>query len=62
MFSAPHHRSQVSQFRSPHQRRPPQVLAIPANALAPARGVVLGTLLSTALWATGIGLALRFLG
>ena len=62
MFSAPHQRSQVIQFRSYHQRRPPQTLAIPADALAPARGVVLGVLLSGAIWAGGIGLVLRFVG
>ncbi len=62
MLTPTHQPSPVMQSRPDHQRRPPEALAIPADRLAPARGVVLGTLLSTTLWAAGITLALRLIG
>ena len=62
MLTAPHQRNQMRQPRSSAHRRPPQALPVPADPLAPARGVVLGALLGAAMWAGGIGLALRFLG
>ena len=62
MFSVPYQRSQVIQPHSYHQHHPAQALAISADRLAPARDVAVGTLLNAALWASGIGFVLRFLG
>ncbi len=62
MLTTTRYATQARQSPPYRLQRPPQVRALPADALAPARGVLLGVLLSAAMWATGIGIALRFIG
>ena len=62
MLTAPRQPRPVIQFRPSAHHRPPHAFPIPADPLAPARGLVLGALLGAAMWTGGIGLVLRFLG
>ncbi len=64
MLTTTRHTTQTSQSCSHlyHEQRVPQVRTLAADAVAPARGIVVGVLLSAAMWATSIGLALRFIG